>query len=240
MGVWVKVDREQCFRDTGKPPIKLRCVDINKGDETKPNHRNRIVAKEIKTSNRPDLFAATPPIEHIKYLISRVASSQRSRRPTRLMVQDIKKAYFFADATRKIYIELPPEDAEPGKVGMLKKSLYGTRDAAMNWTAAYTSVLVDKIGFTQGVSTPCAFYHAGYGIRTVVHGDDFVSEGPIENLIKMDKELRTHFDIKTEILGPEKDCVKQLTILNRVVTWESEGVTWEPDPRHAEIIIDHL
>ena len=61
------------------------------------------------------------------------------------MVQDVKKAYFFADATRKIYIELPPEDHEPGKVGLLKKSLYGTRDAALNWTAAYTSVLVDKL-----------------------------------------------------------------------------------------------
>ena len=61
MQVWVKVDRDQCTRDTGKPPIKLRWVDINKGDEGKPNHRSRIVAKEIKTNSRPDLFAATPP-----------------------------------------------------------------------------------------------------------------------------------------------------------------------------------
>ena len=29
MKVWVKVDREQCFRETGRPPIKLRWVDIN-------------------------------------------------------------------------------------------------------------------------------------------------------------------------------------------------------------------
>ena len=62
MKVWVKVDREQCLRETGRPPIKLRWVDINKGDENKPNHRSRIVAKEIKTNNRPDLFAATTPI----------------------------------------------------------------------------------------------------------------------------------------------------------------------------------
>ena len=96
------------------------------------------------------------------------------------------------------------------------------------------------MGFVQGVSTPCAFYHSEYGIRTVVHGDDFVSEGPIENLKAMDKKLRAHFDIKTEILGPESGCVKQLTILNRVVTWEREGVTWEPDPRHAEIVIEQL
>ena len=31
------------------------------------------------------------------------------------MVQDVKKAYSFADASRKIYIELPPEDAEHGR-----------------------------------------------------------------------------------------------------------------------------
>ena len=130
---------------------------MNKGDNINPNYRSRIVAKEIKTHARPDLFAATPPIEHIKYLISRVASSQRQRRPTLLMVQDIKKAYFYAPATRRVFIELPPEDAEPGKVGLLQKSLYGTRDAALNWTTAYTSVLVNKMGFVQGKSTPCAF-----------------------------------------------------------------------------------
>ena len=43
------------------------------------------------------------------------------------MIQDISKAYFFDPATRDIYIELSPEDAEPGMVGNLEKSLYGTR-----------------------------------------------------------------------------------------------------------------
>ena len=158
MKVWIKVDCEECFRETGKPPIKLRWVDINKGDNDRPNHRSRIVAKEIRTDSRPDLFAATPPVEHIKYLISRVASSQRSSRPTYLMVQDVKKAYFFADATRKLYVELPPEEYEQGRCGRLLKSLYGTRDAALNWTMAYTNALTE-MGFTQGRSTPCAFYH---------------------------------------------------------------------------------
>ena len=45
---------------------------------------------------------------------------------------DIGKAYFHAPATRNIFIELPAEDAQPGMVGMLEKSLYGTRDAALN------------------------------------------------------------------------------------------------------------
>ena len=58
------------------------------------------------------------------------------------MIQDISKAYFLAPATRDIYIELPPEDAEPGMVRKLEKSLYGTHDAALNWAEACTKVLL--------------------------------------------------------------------------------------------------
>ena len=105
---------EECFQATGRAPIKLRWVDINKGDELHPKYRSRIVAKEIKIDNRPELFAATPPLEFIKYFISRCASRQRKARPRRLMIQDMSKAYFFAPATKDIYIELPPEDEEPG------------------------------------------------------------------------------------------------------------------------------
>ena len=52
--------------------------------------------------------------------------------------------------------------------------------------------------------------------------------------------LSKEFEMKAEILGPEAGMVKQLKFLNRIVTWEAEGVTWEPDPRHAELIIDQL
>ena len=61
MEVWRKVRREECFQSTGRAPIKLRWVDINMGDELHPKYRSRIVAKEIKIDNRPELFAATPP-----------------------------------------------------------------------------------------------------------------------------------------------------------------------------------
>ena len=37
-----------------------------------------------------------------------------------------------------------------------------------------------------------------------------------------------------------RDHCKQVKIFNRVVTWESSGITWGPDPRHAEILIDQL
>ena len=34
----------------------------HKGDEFHPKYRSRIVAKEIKIDNRPELFAAIPPL----------------------------------------------------------------------------------------------------------------------------------------------------------------------------------
>ena len=100
------------------------------------------------------------------------------------MNHDISKAYFFASATTDMYIELPPEDAEPGMVGKIEKSLYGTRDAALNWAEAYTKVLL-AMGYKKGVSSPCSFHHAGWDLSTVVHGDDFLMEGLADSFIKI-------------------------------------------------------
>ena len=62
------------------------------------------------------------------------------------MINDVKKAYFYAPATRRVFVVLPDEDRLPGEEGLcalLLKSLYGTRDAAYNWTEAYTKALID-------------------------------------------------------------------------------------------------
>ena len=40
-----KVDMGKCMRATGKRPIAVRRVDINKGDAAQPNYRSRLVAK---------------------------------------------------------------------------------------------------------------------------------------------------------------------------------------------------
>ena len=54
-----------------------------------------------------------------------------------LMVNDVARAFFEAPATRNICVKIPKEDQEEAnrrhdKVGHLRMSLYGTRDAAMN------------------------------------------------------------------------------------------------------------
>ena len=115
MGVYDKVSIEECLRETGRLPIGTRWVETNKGNLTNPKIRSHLVAQELNLSKQPKLFEATPPIEYARYLVSCVASSQFTTEPTRLMVQDVKKGYFYAPAIRKIYVKIPDEDRGPGE-----------------------------------------------------------------------------------------------------------------------------
>lgn len=152
--VYTEVPIQEAHDETGKQPIGVRWLDINKGDEVNTKKRNRLVAKEIKRDQRDDLFAATPPLEAKKALFSLAATAEFGRRkskqlkgPRKLLFVDIRRAYFRAPATRKVYVQRPTEYASPGMCGRLNKSMYGTRDAASNWEECYTDFHV-KVGFT--------------------------------------------------------------------------------------------
>ena len=68
--MYCKVPVEQCIQLSGRQPIGTRWVDVNKSDDSNPQYRSRLVAKEINTHKRDDLFAATPPLEAQKLLLS--------------------------------------------------------------------------------------------------------------------------------------------------------------------------
>jgi hypothetical protein len=144
-GVYKKVKRGIAWEATGKAPIKVRWVDVNKGDKTHPEYRSRLVAKESKLDKRNDLFAATPPLEAKKLLFSWAVTEGigyfrgMKDRGMKLDFIDVRRAYFHADARRKVFVELPDEDWEEGMCGKLEKSMYGTRDASQNWEEEYSS-----------------------------------------------------------------------------------------------------
>ena len=77
MRLYDKVHMSQCYKRTGTSPIAARWIDINKGDVQTPNYRSRLVAREINTYKRDDLFAATPPLEALKMIISMTATSNK-------------------------------------------------------------------------------------------------------------------------------------------------------------------
>ena len=94
------------------------------------------------------------------------------------------------------------------------------------------------MGYKKGLSSPCSFYHKDWDIRTVVHGDEFLSEGPAESLKMMKDALEKEFRGKTELIGPDPEQQLEARVLNWVIRWEETGITFELDPRHAEIMIE--
>ena len=83
--------------------ITTRWLDTNKGDEQNPNYRARLVAREIKRDKRDDLFAATPPLESLRMVISICASHQFEAPENNflIMITDVNWAYFYAPANRR-------------------------------------------------------------------------------------------------------------------------------------------
>ena len=124
-------------------------------------------------------------------------------------------------------------------VGELNYSMYGTRDAAQNWGEECANTM-KSIGFEQGTASPCTFSHADRGLRCYIHGDDFVTIGKDLDLKWMQKELEKVYEIKTQVLGPGKEDSQQVRVLNRILTWGSGGISYEADPRHAEIAVKEL
>ena len=239
--VYKKVPISTCQYHTGKNPIGVKWVDVNKGDEAEPEYRSRLVAKEIKKSTDEDIFAATPPLEAKKVLFSMaVTGSKKAVNPLKLLFLDVKRAYFYAKVRRPVFVQLPDEDYLEGHCGQLLVSMYGTRDAAQNWEMEYTKGLSED-GFTPGISTPCAFYNPKLDVQCVVHGDDFTFLGTDESLDAVLVAFKNRYDIKMRgRLGPQPKDDKSIRILNRVVTWDEDGIHYEADQRHAEIIVQKL
>lgn len=175
---YTKVRIKMCWDRTGKGPIKVRWLDINKGDEVSREYRSRLVGQEFKRDKREDIFAATPPLEAKKALISMAVTEgvgfKTGKHKSGMCIDfiDVSRAFFHADALRTVYIQLPEGDAEQGMCGLLGKSLYGTNDAAQNWAASYVGFMEDT-GFVTGISSPCCFYQMARNIRCAVHGNDF-------------------------------------------------------------------
>ena len=182
MQVWEVVDRP-----AGKTVIGTRWVDVNKGDEDHPNYRSRLVAKEIRRGSLQEYFAAMPPLAALRLLVAFAVSawlpdSSGKRKFPReryvLSFVDVKRAHFCSEATREVYVELPWEAGAPeGKVGRLLRSMYGCRDAGMNWELTVAKAM-KQAGFTQGTGSPCVYFHRERELRVVVHGDDFTTLGP--------------------------------------------------------------
>jgi hypothetical protein len=85
------------------------------------------------------------------------------------------------------------------------------------------------------------FYHPSRNIRTSVHGDDFTNLGSESQLLWLKERFLERYEIKVSgIMGPGVNDVTSARVLNRLITWHSDHIAYEADPRHVEIIVQEL
>ena len=118
------------------------------------------------------------------------------------MHTDIRRGYFHPPSKEEKYVELRLEmwSKECPEYERLRMSLYGTRDAEANGTDAYANVLQEPC--------PCSFYSRVRGIKIVVHGDDFISDGARHHLIWLEKVMDKLVESKHTVMGASSDLAR--------------------------------
>ena len=146
---------------------------------------------------------------------------------------------------------LPAEDPQSKKEGvccLLLRSIYGLRDAGMNFEML-TRQVMDKLDFNCGLWTHCVFVHREKDMQAYVYGDNFVIKGVRRELYDFFEHLKFHMWAKSEgVLGPDRGQgdVREVVCLSRVFRWclptsgRPEAIDIEANARHVEILAHQL
>ena len=154
MEVYEYVERYVAMSDTDGKFVKVKWVRTNKGIAFEQEVRCRLVAQELWYGQRMDeLFAGTPFLMAVKVPLVHAAKGV-SRRC--IMILDVKCAFFYGQMRRTVYIQLPRQDprwADGGVVGVLRKAMYGTRDAPQIWQNEVRTTM-ESLGFCMSILQP--------------------------------------------------------------------------------------
>ena len=204
--VYEEAEVEQCYAETSRPPISLRWVDTNKGTE-KPRIRSRLVVCELRCETQhmeAELFSAMPPLEALILMVSILVGRKRIMWRGKLGTYDISSTHFCGVAKRNVFVALPEEEAKPGKCALLKRTMYGTRDAGATLQDDYFQHLEAR-GYVRGSSSPSIFRGTGDDETAgLVHGDDFAVLSDDKGLDAIEVVLGERYDFKRiGRLGPD-------------------------------------
>ena len=162
----------------GKERVSVLWCDVKKGDSNNMGVRSRLVGREFwwKDLFMQGTFAVTPPLESLRYVLHWVQTCRRRYGRITLLVLDVSPAHFHPPAVREPHITLPEEDATPGMVGQLLRTLYGTRDAAHEWDD-FAKKKMAAVEYHVGLSSPCIYVHNTEPSIGWRHGDDILFAG---------------------------------------------------------------
>ena len=105
MQVYDVVPRNMIWQTQGKL-IDTRWIDTNKADESSPEYRSRLVGREFNTVKDDPHYASTPPLESLRVVMSWASTVklESGKHENKVMINDVHRAYFYARASRNLFI----------------------------------------------------------------------------------------------------------------------------------------
>ena len=119
------------------------------------------------------------------------------------MLVGVSRAYFHAKAQELVLLKFAAEDCsgkDRGKIELLKKSVYGTRDAAVNWERHLQGHL-ENSGYELWRSSRNLFHNKTRKISGLTQGDASVVTGPKVSVLELKKQLESVYPIKASVIG---------------------------------------
>ena len=153
-GTW-----ELCHLPTGRRAIDNKWVFKvkSKEDGTVDKFKARLVVKGFSQRPGVDYDETFSPVAHLSSvrLIFALAASHRLK----LRQLDVIGAFLQADLHQEIYMKQPegfPND-NTELVCRLKKSLYGLKQAGLEWNSTVNKFICDTLSFSRLSSDPCVY-----------------------------------------------------------------------------------
>ena len=180
--VYEIIKEEEFKRDPQAIKIGTKLVVTNNGTKTKPMTMGALVGKEYADdTKRVELFAGTPGLPALRYLVSKLATTTCGEERKCARVMDVTSVLLYGRFRRPILhrgsLREDPRRQLDGVLAKKVESLYGTRDAPMIWQDCLRGQM-KLLGFKKIT-----------GLCLSVYVDDVKLAGKKQNMATMWKQL---------------------------------------------------
>lgn len=172
---------------------------LKKNANGETRHKARLVARGFSQSYGIDYFETFSPVARISTLRLLIAFSVQFN----LLIEhfDVTTAFLHGELEEEVFMTQPEcfvKKGEENKVCLLKKAIYGLKQASRAWNKQVNKVLL-SIGYRKSENEPCVFYkiEEKSTVIVILYVDDFyVFHNDVEEKERLFNKLQENFDIK--------------------------------------------
>ena len=146
-------------------------------------HKARVVVKGFYQREGVDFDEVFAPVG--KYTTLRALLSTVAFHDSELHQIDIKTAFLNGKLNETVYVQPPPGFEMPGKVWLLKRALYGLRQAPRAWHQTL-KIELEGLGYRESMADPSLFL--GNNVALLIYVDDILIAAPTIAEIKTVKD----------------------------------------------------